>query len=91
MLLSLLYADVLAQDETLVCSEKMASWFSDGESFSLLEQLVECGGLSVLKRPWERYPPGLRVQALRQPIASRREQLEKFSVNNDGAPLQFTN
>ncbi len=90
MLLSLLYADVLAQDETLVCSEKMARWFPDGKSFRLLEQLVECGGLSVLKRPWERYPSGLQERALRQPIAARREQLERFSVNNDGAPLQFS-
>src|SRR5207245_314096 len=78
MMLTLLYGDVLAQDETLVCSEKMSRWFSDSESFGLLERLVECGGLKVLKRPWERYPKNLQERALRQPIATRREQLEKF-------------
>jgi hypothetical protein len=89
MLLSLLYDDVFAQDETLVCSRKMARWFPDSESFGLLEQTFECGGISVLKRPWERYPQKLQEKALEQPIAARREHLEEFSVNNDGAPLRF--
>lgn len=89
MLLSLLYDEVLAQDETLVCSEKMAGWFRDSQSFGLLEQLVECGGLTVLKRPWERYPEYLQDRALEQPISARREQLERFSVDNDGAQLHF--
>lgn len=88
-LLSLLYDEVFAQDEILVCSQRMARWFGDEESFRLLEELVECGGLSVLKRPWERYPKELQEQALKQPIAARKVHLERFSVNNDGAPLQF--
>ena len=90
ILLSLLYEDVLAQDETLVCSRKLARWFPDSESFRLLEQLVDCGGLSVLKRPWQKYPKDLRERALQHPIAARREQLERFSVDNDGTPLHFS-
>jgi hypothetical protein len=90
MFLSLLYDEVWAQDETLVCSKKMAKWFSDSETFKLLEQLVECRGLSVLKRPLKRYPLELQERALAEPITARREHLERFSVNNNAAPLRFS-
>ena len=89
MLLSLLYDDVFAQDEILVCSKKMARWFRDNESFRLLEEAVESGGMGVLKRPYERYPPELQERALEQPVTTRREHVERFSVNNDGTPLRF--
>ncbi len=89
MLLSLLYDDVLAQDETLVCSTKMARWFRDAESFKLLEQLFESGGTRILGRPLERYPQELQQRALDEPIMARAEQLERFSVNNDGSPITF--
>ena len=89
MLLSLLYDDVFAQDETLVCSKKMSRWLHDSESFRLLEQLFECGGMGVLKRPWERYPRELQERALELPITARREHLERFSVNNDGEQIRF--
>lgn len=90
MILALLYDNVHAQDETLVCSTRMARWFHDNESFRLLEQLFLCGGIGVLKRPWQRYPAGrLQDLALQKPISARREHLAKFSVNNDGDPLFF--
>ena len=60
MVLSLLYDDVLAQDETFLCSDKMAKWFSTDENSKLLDELFACGGLSVLKRPKDRYPDNLK-------------------------------
>jgi hypothetical protein len=90
MVLSLLYDDVVAQDETLVCSSRMSRWFDTPEKFRSLEQLFICGGIGVLKRPWQRYPAG-RLQDLvhQKPITARREHLQTFSVNNSGEPLQF--
>ena len=89
MLLSLLYDEVLAQDETLVCSNRMARWFPDNDSFRLLEEIFECGGLAVLKRPLERYPEDLKERASTHPINARREHLARFSVNNDGTDIKF--
>lgn len=89
ILLSLLYDEVLAQDENIVCSSKMARWFPDNDSFRLLEEIFECGGLAVLKRPLERYPDELKERALTHPIGARREHVERFSVNNDGTAIQF--
>lgn len=90
MVLSLLYDKVHALDETLVCSARMARWFHDNKSFRLLEQLFVCGGIGVLKRPWQRYPAGkLQELAQQKPVSARREQLATFSVNNDGEPLHF--
>jgi hypothetical protein len=90
ILLSILYDDVLAQDETLLCSEKLADWFPDSESFRLLEQLVDCGGLCVLKRPWQAYPKDLQELATQQPIAARRAHLEGYSAYNDGTRVCFS-
>jgi hypothetical protein len=89
MLLSLLYDDVAALDETLVCSKKMAKWFGDKEDFRLLEETIECHGLSVLKRPWQKYPKELQERAQARFIDARREHLKRFSVDNDGNALMF--
>lgn len=90
MLLSLLYDELLVQDEILVCSEKMANWFPDVESFRLLEEFFAVGGITVLKRPLGKYPPGLREKAQKNPIHARVEHLAQFSVGNTGKPLRFT-
>ncbi len=90
MLLSLLYDEVLAQDETLLLSKRMATWFSDNHSFRLLEQLVDCGGLTILKRPTARFPVDLQERALQQPIAARKAHLLRNSVNNKGQSIRFT-
>src|SRR4051812_38433522 len=89
MLLSLLYDEVLAQDETFLVSHKMARWFGGSDDMRLLEELFECGGLAVLKRPLEKYPEEMRDRAVRHPIGARREHLEKFSTDNDGKALRF--
>ncbi len=91
MLLSLLYDEVLVQDEIFVCSEKMASWFRDAESFRLLEELFAIGGVTVLKRPLRKYPQELQEKAQKNPIQARVEHLTRFSVGNTGEPLRFTN
>ena len=90
MLLSLLYDDVLVQDEIVLCSEKLPKWFPDTESFCVFEEIIECRGLGLLKRPWERYPKEIQDRAQTLPIAARREHLERFSVNNSGLPLRFS-
>jgi len=90
MILALLYGDVLAQDEIFLCSSRMVRWFGSEEDFGLLEQLAVCGGITVLKRPSDRYPDSnLRDKAIRSPISARREHLARFSVDNDGNPLSF--
>lgn len=91
MLLSLLYDEVLVQDEILVCSKNMARWFSEPESFRLFEELFAVAGIVLLKRPLEKYPPELQESAQKKPVTVRSEYLEQFSVGNDGKQLRFTN
>jgi len=90
LLLSLLYDEVLAQDETVIISKRMAKWFSTPSDFETLTKVAECGGLSLLKRPLHRYPREFHDRALIQPVRARREYLEKFSVDNQGQPVRFT-
>lgn len=89
MLLSLLYDDILVQDEIIVCSKKLPAWFPDTESFLLLEEIIDIGPLKILKRPQHRYPKRLQELAGSRPIGARREHLAKYSVNNEGTPLMF--
>lgn len=88
MLLSLLYDDVLAKDETLLCSRHLPDWFR-GEDFRLFEEIVDCGGISILKRPLHRYPRHLMDLVQEQPIAGRRMHLVDFGSTRDGFKLQF--
>lgn len=90
MFMSLLYDDVLAQDQTILCSEEMASWFGDPDGFRLVAELLECRGLVILDRPAVRYPPWMRERLSREPIGTRREQLIRFSAHNDGRPVSFS-
>src|SRR5882672_1577047 len=64
---------LLGQDEIVVSSRKMADWFSDSDGFRLLEELIECHGLAVLKRPLGRYPEEMMERATTNPIHARRE------------------
>ncbi len=90
LLLSLLYDDVSAQDETIVCSKRLASWFSGASEFATFAKLLECGAIGLLKRPLGRYPtPELQERARIYPIHARREHLEQFSVDNRGKPARF--
>lgn len=90
MLLSLLYDEVLVQDEILVCSKRMARWFHAAESFRLLEELFAVGEVTLLKRPVEKYPQKLRDLAQEKPIFARSKHLMQFSVGNDGRPISYT-
>jgi len=89
MVLSLLYDEVLVQDEIFLCSRKMARWFRGPENFRLLEELLAIGGIVVLKRPVEKYPSELQELAQKQPVIARREHLERFSVGRHGEPIRF--
>src|SRR6267378_7088207 len=44
LLLSLLYDEVLAQDETVIISKQKAKWFSTPSDFETLTKVAECGG-----------------------------------------------
>jgi hypothetical protein len=88
-LLSLLYDEVLVQDEILTCTKKLARWFSTSEQFDFLTKVFEAGGLHLLKRPPNRYPEDYRERVSRQPLNARREYLQSFSIDNSGANLSF--
>lgn len=90
MLLSLLYDEILVQDEVLLCSKKMARWFPESGSFAEIEGFFDTGGLVVLKRPPWKYPEDLQGLAIEAPIKARRNHLERFSVTNDGLPCRFS-
>ena len=86
---ALVYDEVAVQDETIVCSRKLARWFFDDDAFPLLTELFECGGLTLLKRPLDAYPPELQDVAHDAPLRARRLQLERHSVGNAGQRLTF--
>lgn len=81
---ALLHEDVLAQDETLVMSKNLPKWFANETTFQILQEVFECGGLKVLRRPIEEYPAELYEQVINDPIVARRAHLIKHSVDNDG-------
>jgi len=87
---SLLYDEVAVQDETIVCSRKLPQWFGNDKGFRLLEELFDCGGLRVLKRPLEAYPSKYKDIAQECPITGRRLHLKDYSVGNAGQRLRFT-
>lgn len=90
IIFSLLYDEVAIQDETIVCSRKLPQWFGNDKDFRLLEELFDCGGLKVLKRPLEAYPSSiLKDIAQESPISGRRLHLKDYSVGNAGQRLRF--
>jgi hypothetical protein len=90
MLLSLVYDQVLVQDEVFMVSHKLSRWFQGSHSFGFLEELLDTGSVVLLKRPLSAYPMDLRDLAQDQPVTGRKLHLQKFSVNNDGKPITFT-
>ncbi len=90
MLLSLMYDEVMAQDQTIVNSKRIANWFHKDSTFPLLRELFECNGVGILKRPIERYPQELKEIALSRPVFARATHISKFSANNDGTPVTFS-
>ena len=63
--------------KSFLCSERLPTWFDDDDSFRLIQELIESGGLSVLKRPSERYPEALRDRVIKEPLTTRREHLKR--------------
>lgn len=55
MICSLIHDEVAVQDETLVMSKKLPRWFGKPETFPILREVFEFGGLTVLRRPLEAY------------------------------------
>lgn len=47
LICSLIHQDVEAQDETLVMSKNLPKWFGARETFPILEEVFDCGGLTA--------------------------------------------
>jgi hypothetical protein len=89
ILLSMLYDEVLIQDEVFVCSKKLARWFYAKDQFDLFTEVINACGVIILKRPVARYPSELQEQAQKHPITARVRHLQRYSVADDGGPISF--
>ncbi len=77
---SLLYDEVLIQDQVLVCSSKLAEWFTDEEAIPLLRDLFDMGSIVVLKHPLKAYgDDDLSDLASEWPVLARSKFIEKHS------------
>lgn len=86
LLLTLVYDEVLIQDDWLVVDNDLARLFA-GHSFRKLENLVATGAIRVLSRPGASYPTeSLRKQAERNTIQARSQQIEDYSTKG---PVAF--
>jgi len=84
LLLSLLYDEILVQDELLVLSDPLASWFSSKEGLSLWDELLDVGSLVILRHPQTAYPNDeLRELSFRHPIEARAKYIETYGTKND--------
>jgi hypothetical protein len=84
LLLSLLYDEVLIQDEALVLSDTLAHWFGESDGREIWEELLDIGSLVVLKHPLFAYPTDeLRENAQNHPIEARAKYIERFGTKGD--------
>ena len=84
LLLSLLYDEVLVQDELLVLSDPIANWFTTGDGSSLWSELLDVGSLVILQHPAAAYPTE-QLQELSQshPIEARSKYIERYGTKED--------
>jgi hypothetical protein len=84
MLLSLLYDNVLIQDEVFALSFKCANWFSEDKDLELLRKCFDIEGLVVLKYPLFAYPTdGLKDLAQSAPISARACYIQNYGSRAD--------
>lgn len=84
LLLSLLYDEVLIQDEVFVLSDKLAQWFTQDTYSELLAKCFDLGSIVILKHPLPAYPnDSLTQQALEAPIRARAEYVKHFGTRHE--------
>lgn len=84
MLLSLLYDNVLIQDEVFALSDKCANWFSEEKDMELLRKCFDIESLVVLKHPLFAYPTeDLKELAQTAPIYSRARYIQRYGSKGD--------
>jgi hypothetical protein len=83
LIYSLLYDEVLIQDEVFALSNKIASWMNDERERGLLEKIFEIGTLKILSFPKESYPLDLQEAAYTNPIQTRSKYLQKFATSHE--------
>ncbi|MHC4172809.1 MAG: hypothetical protein ACYTBX_01635 [Planctomycetota bacterium] len=84
VLLSLVYDEILIQDEALVLSRKLSRWMKAKEDFRLLEECFGAGCIRVLTHPKRAFP----IQELKDlseynPIQARAKYIAKYSTWGD--------
>lgn len=84
LILSLVYDEVLIQDETLVLNPLFAQNFASSADFRVIEQLVETGALVILKHPLALYPDdSMRERATDAPIETRATYISQYGTSGE--------
>jgi len=84
VLLSLVYDEILIQDEVFALSRKLSRWMKAKEDFRLLEECFHAGCIRVLTHPKRGFP----IQELQDlseynPIQARAKYITKYSTKDD--------
>lgn len=93
LLLSLLYDQVLLQDELLVLSNALAEWFGQRDGQRIWNEVLDVGSLVILRHPISEYPTkDLKEYAQEHPLHARAKYIEEFGAKDDQhfqpAPIQ---
>jgi len=81
LLLSLLYDEILIQDEIFALSDKLAQWFTQDVYSELLTKCFDLGSVVILKHPLSAYPEErLRELALKAPIFARADYVRRYGT-----------
>ncbi|MBZ0131710.1 hypothetical protein [Candidatus Methylomirabilis sp.] len=84
LILSLLYDQILIQDELLVLSDPLAAWFGRGEGQRIWDEALDVGSLVILRHPLSAYPTAeLKEYAHQHPLHARAEYLHRFGAKDE--------
>jgi hypothetical protein len=82
LLLSLVYDEVLIQDEVLALSKKLSRWFARGQDFELLRRCLEIGAIKVLTH--RAYGSDeLAEMAVQRPISARARYIARVGTKEE--------
>lgn len=84
LILSLLYDEILIQDELLVLSNQLSSWFGLREDNWIWQELLDIDSLVVLRHPISLYRTNnLKSLAEDHPIEARAKYIKKYATKGD--------
>jgi hypothetical protein len=86
---TLLWEEVLIQDEAVAQSAKLADWFTDDRNFRMLAELINTGVLVFIALDPEGFPPELQEVARFFPMSARALQI-KAESRKHGKPFEIT-